>query len=766
MSSVDVNGNLTTNNTTFNLPIDNVAPTVSVVAGADITQGQTASFTVTVTETNFGTINYSVATSGAETASYNCTSNPCNVTTATIVNTGSLTLSVAIAVVSDSAGNSNASLASDNLTVVASGALAIGNPLPTLNSQNASSYPVSGMCDDALGDVTLTVGTPNQMQNFTCVSPGTFSGNMTSLGSVTANPAVISATQAGNTVSASPQPVNDQTPITNAPSIGNQSGATGTSTTFSMTCSEVGEVVSFTSAALDPSPQAHTCTSISGENVTLDLASGQDGTTASSVTVASEDVNGNPTTNSGSFNLTVDNIAPTVSIAAGSDVTLGTDATFTVTVTEATSFADFTPTTSNGTVSSGACSSSPCTVTVTGIDLIGPLTLSVAIAGVADAAGNTNIAAASDSLEILGDIDYFLVLAHENSATSTTADINGTDVVYGNLVNATDAGSGEVQFAAGTNQVYSQTASSTNTIKDFGEYYEVTAAALPNFTGYVISWSSDETANASELNDRIVLNRTGSTLTHKIFIGGVEVVSGTGSVGVYRIEKTGNSFAVSKDGAVIYDGATGAVLNNGAYELAGGLYKETCQFYVDSLNHNPGDGLYKIDPDGAGALGTTDVYCDMSTPGEGWTLIASSTVGDGATPIIASVADTDTNGILSAAVVAAIGANTSAVRINSVPVSNEVLEVVSIDSTIISRFANYEMLNLNSVTCAGSPNKWTGSGSGRIQCTCTPSVLPLNDKIYHACGNGGNLHWISDSNSGRWTSAGGGTGDNMNLWAR
>ena len=142
VSSADVHENQTTNDTTFNLPIDNVAPVVSVVSSNDVTQGEEATITINVTEGNPLNFNLSpVPSLGRLVASCEII-NGLNVNcdfVITEMNVGNLELTIGVGEIEDIAGNTNASDITASLNVEAS-TLAITHSPGVVNIQNASSF--------------------------------------------------------------------------------------------------------------------------------------------------------------------------------------------------------------------------------------------------------------------------------------------------------------------------------------------------------------------------------------------------------------------------------------------------------------------------------------------------------------------------------------------------------------------------------------------------------------------------------------------------
>ena len=397
LSSTDKYGNPAQATTTVNVPIDTQGPRITITNGGNVIQGQTTSFTISITDENeASSYDYNVNTSGVETASYNCTANPCDITTSMILVSGDVVLTVISESVPDELGNTgDTEDKTSTVNAVAAGPLGF-DPLTTVNTLNKASYAVSGVCDSGLGDVTISVNS-TLSETAACTSSA-FSTNMDLISVVSSLSLNFTVSQGAKTENASPTPINDQTPISHAPSIADQTFSLGTSKTISVTCNEANEILSFSGTGLVDS-QTYTCAGTTSESVTLNLVSGTETGSTNEITVSSKDSSGNPTTNDSTFILPIDNIAPTVSIAAGPTVAVGGEATFTITITDQNLNANFTPTTSSGTVTSGACTTASCPVTVTGFNS-GSLTLTVATGEVTDLAGNTNGVMASVNLTV------------------------------------------------------------------------------------------------------------------------------------------------------------------------------------------------------------------------------------------------------------------------------------------------------------------------------------------------------------------------------
>ena len=399
ISSEDEYGNSAGSETAVDVPIDTLAPRVSIINRGDIIEGSNASFEISVEDDHIASLSYDVSVDQGSAAPSTCTKNPCIVSVSGAAQ-GSLTLTVEA--VTDDAGNSNA-VVSDSLTVVAS-RLSISSA-PAGTSVNATSYPVSGTCLSSEGTVTVTVGTPNVVKEASCDgTPGSYETTL-DISSVSANPMSVKAEQGGLTENFLPGPVNDRVGPSSAPLATDPTVLVGGATyDLSIVCSEAGEIVSITGSGLDPATQTYTCTNSGTENFQLGIEQEVSHPSPNNLTISSTDQYGNPHIGAATeVNVPIDTLAPSISITSDSDnIVEGSSVNFEITVTDDhITNLSYTVSVDQGsaTVTPSICTSNPCRVNVSGA-LQGSLTLTVEAEAVTDNAGNSN-AVVSDSLTVV-----------------------------------------------------------------------------------------------------------------------------------------------------------------------------------------------------------------------------------------------------------------------------------------------------------------------------------------------------------------------------
>lgn len=357
-------------------------------------------------------------------------------------------------------------------------------PLPNINTVNASTYPVSGVCDPAAGNVVVSIGTPHAVGSFPCYQSGEHNGyfsGVLDVSGVTSSSLEISVSQGilVAEVMSADLPSIDLTPIASAPSVTDQSFVRGLSWNGSLVCSEIGEVVVFTGQGLAAGIQTHRCHSSSTETFNLRFSPGTQTTATNPIHVSSVDESGNPSLASTTFNLPIDNVRPIVSITNGGAVFESEAATFTITVTEPNFTGTYEVAASSGNVnvvsggSGTTCSAVVCEVEVT-MASIGLLLLSVAAEDVEDLAGNKNSAPVTSRLNILDDPDPVaesLTLASVDLDADAWFELGDTvsiDMTFSENV-LVDTSSGvpflPVTLTSGLKQAHYVSGSGTNTLR-------------------------------------------------------------------------------------------------------------------------------------------------------------------------------------------------------------------------------------------------------------------------------------------------------------
>lgn len=151
--------------------------------------------------------------------------------------------------------------------------------------------------------------------------------------------------------------------------------------------------------------------------------------------------------------------------------------------------------------------------------------------------------------------EFHGLISHEGGpGNSKTVRVNGVGATFQNLENATDAGNGVVQFAGGTNQVFDRNASTVETVRDVGGYFEIVTGATGQFDGQRFSVNVDPTVRAftgpaTTGQIQILWGPNGYTLFDPT---GANVSSGSTENGTYRFTRTLYGWEVSRNGGVIY----------------------------------------------------------------------------------------------------------------------------------------------------------------------------------------------------------------------
>ena len=208
----------------------------------------------------------------------------------------------------------------------------------------------------------------------------------------------VSVTQSAYEVIPGTQPANDQEGPSSSPTATAPIGAVGGSAyNLVIVCNEAHEEVSITGGqGLNPVTQNYTCTSSGSKIWSLTLASDVETTASNILTLSSEDEHGNPAGATTTVNVPIDTQGPRVVVTHGGNITEGSNATFTISVTDANlGSVSYTPTINqnSATLSPTSCAVNPCTITVSGAtETVGTgqdLTLTVAANSITDSISNT-----------------------------------------------------------------------------------------------------------------------------------------------------------------------------------------------------------------------------------------------------------------------------------------------------------------------------------------------------------------------------------------
>lgn len=147
-----------------------------------------------------------------------------------------------------------------------------------------------------------------------------------------------------------------------------------------------------------------------------------------------------------------------------------------------------------------------------------------------------------------------------------------------------------------------------------------------------------------------------------------------------------------------------------------------------------GDGVYTIDP----GSGEFDVYCDMT--GGGWMLIADGGSSCSSVTEKSTVNLSGSCGYLPFATVSALAASASSVRLRSGGSHTSYSTATSSSPLAVSALTTATGTWHNGASNTFSAWSWS------VACGSSANGWP---NMFHACGNGGGVHWLTSARFGR-----------------
>lgn len=106
-----------------------------------------------------------------------------------------------------------------------------------------------------------------------------------------------------------------------------------------------------------------------------------------------------------------------------------------------------------------------------------------------------------------------------------------------------------------------------------------------------------------------------------------------------------------------------------------------------------------------------------------------------------STLDLSTRGILTAAILGKL----SGITFVGISSSDNIINITTSNSTIISRVINNQSLNIGAADNGLYGTPWLGTGSSNLNsqsCGCTDATTTLNANIYHPTCDGSKFHWL------------------------